>query len=382
MAKIVTYEFAANDPDIALLKSRFGDELDQFSSNYEREHRPGAIYGFGSFELLPKLAEDPTWVKEYWGELFDFLRIINSRWSESNRDQIINRSVFSLDQLEQYNVSNDFKAAVKEFHGVSDEVNKFFSSERSYSNRDLLVPMHRLRKAFVKFVEIGDEQGAFTTICQVDSGCTVSGYHFTAGFFLFVLAELYNQTAIERKFILQTPFFYFVTTYALCSKGKAEKGEQYLYSTKEMPSSVDQFVLQKIAGGQNTKKLANFFRDTYIKAWAYKVIQKSTKEGKSITQKALVFSLKEEYQKLTALLPESMRMQLSVEEIEGEAGSTYSRILKKIREPSYLKCEAIRLGMLDLFFPPSEELVQQQLGAPSNPEEAEMQRRMSEFLFR
>ncbi len=132
MAKIVAYEFEVNDPDIAFLKSRFGDELNQFSSNYEREHRPGVIYGFGSFELLPKLAENPLWLKEYWAELLGFFRTVNSRWSEGNRDQIINKSMFSLEQLEQYNVSNDFKAAVKEFHEVSSEVNDFFCSRTNF----------------------------------------------------------------------------------------------------------------------------------------------------------------------------------------------------------------------------------------------------------
>ncbi len=250
-----------------------------------------------------------------------------------------------------------------------------------FSNRDLLEPMNRLREAFVKFVEIGDEQGAFSTICQNDSAHPVRGYHFTAAFFSVLLDTLYSQAFIEKKFILQTPFFYFITTYALFSRGKAEKGGQHLYSTKEMPSSVDQFVLQKIAGGQNTKKLANFFRDTYIKAWAYKVIQKSTKKGELITQKALVLSLKEEYQKLIVALLGSTRELLSVAEIEGEADSSYSRILKKIRDSGYLRKEAEKLGIAEFVLPKEEMFVRQQLGAPSNPEEAEMQRRMSEFLF-
>ncbi len=43
VAKIVAYKFEENDLDINFLKASFGEDLNIFSSEYEREHRPGSI---------------------------------------------------------------------------------------------------------------------------------------------------------------------------------------------------------------------------------------------------------------------------------------------------------------------------------------------------
>ncbi|SKA35903.1 hypothetical protein [Photobacterium toruni] len=385
MAKIVGYKFEDNDPDINFLKARFGGDLSIFNSEYEREHRPGSIYGFSSFELLPVLCEHPEWLEGYWCDLLEKSQGLLSRWSTEEQHKIYTflhnkeHTIATVDAevLESY---SQFESLMKSF-------SQRVSGDCTLTTREVSQIIRELESVFFAFIDEGENKRIYTTGCNVTSGYEVYGYHIAATKAAVLIRWLFRYFSTPREgfntgYFILTPFCYALVAGAMNRKNKHQleresksKDVQDINVRKHLPDSVDQFVLQKIAGGSNTIKLANLFRDTYIKAWVYHKLM-TCEDGRFLTQKSLVIDLQYEYQKLIDLLPPNVYKQLLTNKDKGDSDATYNRILKEIRSPACIINKYKTLGLES----PMDTMIRRQFGAPSDLEKAIMQERMRNFL--
>ena len=385
MAKIVGYKFEDNDPDINFLKARFGEDLNIFNSEYEREHRPGSIYGFGSFELLPILCEHPEWLEGYWRKLFEKSQGLLSRWSAEEQHKI-----YTFLHNKEHTIATTDTVVLElysQFESLMQRFSQRVSGDCRVTTREVSRIIRELESVFFAFIDEGENKRIYTTGCNVTSGYEVHGYHIAATKAAVLIKWLFRYFSTPREgfntgYFILTPFCYALVAGAMNLKNRLQleresksKGAQDINVRKHLPDSVDQFVLQKIAGGSSTIKLANLFRDTYIKAWVYHKLM-ACEDGGFLTQKSLVIDLQCEYQQLIDLLPPDIYKQLSANKDKGDSDTTYNRILREIRSPAHIINTYKTLGLES----PVDTMIREQFGAPSDLEEAILQERMRNFL--